>query len=112
SLRSMRRAPVVTLAVLATLAIGIGANTAIFSVVHAILIKPLPYPEADRLVSVSLASPVMRIDDLDSAPFFYLTSREQSRTLDGVGLWSLQAVNVTGRETPERVQALRVTADI
>jgi hypothetical protein len=63
----MRRAPVVTLAVLATLAISIGANTAIFSVVNAVLIKPLAYPDADRLISVSLAFPVMRIDDLESA---------------------------------------------
>ena len=112
SVRSMRRTPVVTLAVLATLAIGIGANTAIFTVVNAILIKPLPYPDADRLVSLSLASPVMRIDDLESAPYVYLTQRDQSRTLEGVGLWNLQAVNVTGREEPERVMALRVTADI
>jgi predicted permease len=112
SIRSMRRAPVVTLAVLATLAIGIGANTAIFSVVNAILIKPLPYPEADRLISVSLASPVMRISDLDSAPYAYFTQRDQSRTLEGVGLWRLQAVNITGRGEPERVMALRATADI
>ena len=112
SLRSMRRTPVVTLAVLATLAIGIGANTAIFSVVNAILIKPLPYPDADRLISVSLASPRMRIDDMESAAYFYLTTRDQSRTLAGVGLWNLQAVNVTGREDPQRILALRVTADI
>jgi hypothetical protein len=112
SLRSMRRTPVVTLAVLATLGIGIGANTAIFSVINGVLIKPLPYADADRLISVSLASQVMRIDDLDSAPFLYLTARDQSRTLDGVGLWRLQAVNVTGRDEPERITALRVTADI
>ena len=108
----MGRTPPVTLAVLATLAIGIGANTAIFTVVNGVLIKPLPYPDADRLVSISLASPVMRIDDLDSAAYVYLTQRDESRTLEGVGLWSLQAVNVTGREEPERVVALRVTADI
>jgi predicted permease len=112
SLRSMWRAPVVTLAALATLAIGIGANTAIFSVVNGVLIKPLPYPDADRLVSISLTSRVMRIGDLESAPYVYLTQRDESRTLDGVGLWNLQAVNVTGREEPERVMALRVTADI
>ena len=112
SVRAMRRAPVVTLAVLATLAIGIGANTAIFSVVNAILIQPLPYPGADRLVSLSLSSPVMRISDLESAPYVYLTQRDKSRTLADVGLWALQAVNVTGREEPERVMALRVTAGI
>jgi predicted permease len=112
SLRSMWRTPPVTAAVLATLAIGIGANTAIFGVVNGVLIKPLPYPDADRLISVSLASPVMRIADLESAPYLYLTSRDQSRTLEGVGLWRLQAVNVTGRGEPERVMALQVTADI
>jgi predicted permease len=112
SLRSMRRTPALTLAVLGTLAIGIGANTAIFSVINGVLIKPLPYPDADRLISISLASPVMRIADLDSAPYVYLTQRDESRTLDGVGLWSLRAVNVTGRAEPERVMALRVTADI
>ena len=61
SLRSMRRTPVVTIAVLATLAVGVGANTAIFSVINGVLIKPLPYPDADRLISVSLTSRVMQI---------------------------------------------------
>jgi predicted permease len=112
SLRSMRRAPVVTFAVLATLAIGIGANTAVFSVIDGVLLEPLPYPDADRLISVSLASHVMKIDDLDSAPFVYFISREQSRTLEGIGLWRLREVNVTGRREPERVVALAVTADI
>jgi predicted permease len=112
SVRSMARTPVVTLAVLATLAIGIGANTAIFSVVHGVLIRPLPYPDADRLVSISHTSPVLRIDDLGSAPFLYFTERDQNRTLEGVGLWSTQAVNITGRGEPERILALRVTADV
>jgi predicted permease len=112
SLRSMARTPVVTLAVLATLAIGIGANTAIFSVVNGVLIRPLPYPEADRLISISHTSPVLRIDDLGSAPFLYFTERDENRTLEGVGLWSTQAVNITGRGEPERVLALRVTADV
>ncbi|HEX5109399.1 MAG TPA: ABC transporter permease [Vicinamibacterales bacterium] len=112
SIRSMRRTPALTLAVLGTLAIGIGANTAIFTVINGVLIKPLPYPDADRLVSISLASHVMRIADLESAPYVYLTQRDQSRTLERVGLWNLQAVNVSGREAPERAMTLRVTADI
>ena len=112
SIRSMRRTPSLTLAVLGTLAIGIGANTAIFTVINGVLIKPLPYPDADRLVSISLASHVMRIADLESAPYVYLTQRDQSRTLERVGLWNLQAVNVSGREAPERAMTLRVTADI
>src|SRR5262245_56400486 len=51
SLRSIRRTPVVTFAVIATLAVGIGANTMIFSVINGVLIKPLPYPDPDRLIT-------------------------------------------------------------
>jgi predicted permease len=112
SLRSVARTPAVTLAALATLAIGIGANTAIFSVVNGILIRPLPYPEANRLVWISHTSPVLRIDDLGSAPFLYFTQRDENRTLEGIGLWSTRAVNITGRGEPERILALQATADV
>ena len=57
SLRSMWRTPVTSLAVVATLAIGIGANIAIFSVVNGVLIKPLPYPDPERLITMSHAAP-------------------------------------------------------
>jgi predicted permease len=112
SLRSMRRTPIVTCAVLATLAVGIGANTAVFSVVNGVLIRPLPYPDADRLVSISHASPVLRIADLESAFFLYLTERDENRTFEGIGLWRTRAVSVAGRDTPERVMELRLTADV
>jgi hypothetical protein len=81
SLRSLRRTPVVALSVIATLAIGIGANTAIFSVVNGVLIKPLPYPDAERVIDMSHGAAGLNIDDLDSSPFLYFTEREQTRTL-------------------------------
>ena len=62
SLRGLSRRPAFTFAAVVTLAIGIGATTAIFSVVYSVLIKPLPYPNADELVRVSHAAPGVNID--------------------------------------------------
>jgi predicted permease len=112
TLRSLRRAPVVTLAVIATLAIGIGATTAIFAVVNAVLVRPLPYRDADRLIAISHASPGSGLDDVGSAPFLYFTEREAKQTFDSVGLWSIGAASVTGRGQPEQVRRLLVTHEI
>src|SRR5215467_6165673 len=106
SFRSMRRTPVVTLAVIATLAIGIGANTAIFSVINGVLIKPLPYPDADRLVLVSHTAPGINVADLGSSPFLYFIEREQNQTFDGVGLVGEITSTITGRGEPEVVHRL------
>ena len=110
--RSMLRTPVVTVAVVATLGIGIGANTTIFSIVNAVVIKPLPYPDADRLINVSHNAPGVNIDDLGSAPYLYFAEREQNRTFEGIGLWRTGATNVTGDGDPERVLTLSVTPDV
>jgi predicted permease len=111
-MRSMRRTSSVTLAVIFTLAIGIGANTAIFSVVNGVLIKPLPYPDSDRLITMSHTAPGVNVADVASAPFLYFTEREQNRTLEGVGLLGLGPATVTGRGEPELVRRLSVTSDI
>ena len=112
SLQSMKRAPVVTLAVIATLAIGIGANTAIFSIINAVLLKPLPFPDSDRLIVMSHTAPGVNVADVSSAPFLYFTEREQNRTLEGVGLLAQGSATVTGRGEPELVRRLFVTSDI
>ncbi len=112
SLRSLRRAPVVTLAAIATLAIGIGATTAIFGVVNAVLIRPLPYPDSDRLISLSHAAPGVNVDNLDSAAYLYFTEREATQTFESVGLWTIGAAIVTGRGEPEQVRRLLVTHEI
>jgi len=81
SLRSMRRTPVMTIAVVATLAIGIGANTAVFSVVNGILIKPLPYSDPERLVSVAHVAPGIQLSDsrdVGSSLFLEPTSISQA----------------------------------
>jgi putative ABC transport system permease protein len=103
---------VVTLSVVVTLGIGIGANTTIFSIVNSVLIKPLPYPDADRLITVSHRAPGVNIDDLGSAPYLYFIEREENRTLEGIGLWRNGIAAVTGKGEPERVSSLTVTADV
>jgi predicted permease len=108
-LRRLRQSPVFTLASVLTLALGIGANVAIFSVVNGILIKPLPYHEPDRLITVDTAAPGVNLKSAGMAPFLYFTYREQSRTLEDVGMWTGESVSITGLAEPEQVQAFDVT---
>jgi predicted permease len=108
SLRSLLRRPTFTFAAVVTLALGIGATTAIFSVVYSVLIKPLPYPNADELVRIRHSQ--AEIDtDLTSSPTMYFTYRDENRTLASIGLWQEEAATLTGFGEPERVGALRVT---
>lgn len=102
-----RRAGFTTVAVL-TLALGIGANTAIFSVVHAVLLRPLPYADADRLVR---ATRVIREADFElTAAADYLDWRDQNRLFSGVAAYILQAATLEGTERPERLQMARISA--
>jgi predicted permease len=94
---------------LITLAVGVGANTAIFSVVEGVLLKPLPYPEADRLAGVWLTAPGVGIKELNLSPSAYFIMRDQSETFEDLGVFTGDSVNVTGIAEPEQVQALLVT---
>ena len=85
-LRRLGRAPMFTAVTLLTLAIGIGANTAIFSVLEGVLLKPLPYPHPEQLVTVSHTAPGWKIKDMSASPSTYFIYREQSRTFEDVGL--------------------------
>ena len=107
--RRLLRTPAFTLATLVTLALGIGANTAIFSVVDSVLLKPLPFPEADRLVGLWQTAPGVDIKDLNASIADYVTYREESRTLADVAIWNGTSVNVTGVAEPERVDGLTAT---
>jgi len=108
-LRSLGRAPLFTAVALLTLAVGIGANTAIFSVVNGILLKPLPYPHPEELVAVWLAAPGINIKDLNLALPDYFIFREQNRTFQDLGVYMGYTVNITGLGEPEHASGLLVT---
>jgi hypothetical protein len=107
--RRLLKTPLFTLVAAATLAIGIGANTAIFSVVRGVLLRPLPFHDPERLVGVSLAAPGLGIPIMTLSPAFYLIAREEGQVFEDVGLFGRGAVSVTGTGEPERVQVLFVT---
>ena len=111
SLRSMRRTPVVSVAVIATLAIGIGANTAIFSVVNSVLIRPLPYPEPDALVGVWNAAQFQGVtsNNIRLSSTMYLSYRNHNETFKDFGVWHPEAANVTGIGEPEEVHTIVLT---
>jgi putative ABC transport system permease protein len=108
-LRSLARMPLFTGITVLTLALGIGANTAIFSVIEGVILKPLPYPRSDELVSLDHAALGVNLESAGAAPFQYFTYREEGRVFQDVGLYSTGTVSITGRAEPEEVPALFVT---
>src|SRR5215472_11593483 len=113
-LRRFGHAPMFTSIALVTLALGIGASTAIFSVVNGVLIKPLPYSEAQQLVGVwHLAPGVKGISgNINCSPTMYFTYREENHTFQDVGIWSNGGISVTGLGEPEQVRTVNVTYGI
>jgi predicted permease len=108
--RMLRKSPAFTLIALLTLAIGIGANTAIFSVVNTVLLRPLPYKNPDRLVMLWQISSIFGRGGA-SAPE-YLDYRERNRVFRNVGAYDSLSFNLTGSREPLRVKAARVTASL
>jgi putative ABC transport system permease protein len=104
ALRGMARRPLFTAIVLATLALGIGANAAIFSVVNGILLRPLPFAEADRIVAFSHEDPYWSI----SEPEFMDYARDV-KSLTRLAAYQPIETSLTGEGEPERVQAARVS---
>ena len=109
AVRSLRRHWRFTAAAVLTLAIGIGATTTIFSVVYGVLIKPLPYPNADELVSLRHMAPGVTASKLGLASSMYVTYRDENHVFDQIGLWSNSERTVTGLSEAEQVGALAVT---
>ena len=108
-LRRLWRAPVFTVITLITLAAGVGANIAVFSVVEGVLLKPLPYPNPQSLVGVWHTAPGLNLDDVNMAPANYFIYREQNRVFEDIGIYQGDSVSVTGQGNPEQVPALDVT---
>jgi putative ABC transport system permease protein len=92
-----------------TLALGIGASTAVFSVVYGVLLKPLPFPEAERLVSVLHRAPAVNLDEVNQGPATWFTYLDNQRSFDAIGAWESDEVSITGRGDPEQVEVLTVS---
>jgi putative ABC transport system permease protein len=111
ALRNLLRRPTFTLIAVVTLALGIGANTAIFSAINALLLKPLPFPELDRVVAVWDKLPSRGVMHNEVAVANYLDWQSQSQSFEQLALYRWWSANLTGIDPPERIQGFLVTAN-
>src|SRR5712692_933955 len=113
-LRALRHNPMFTAVALLTIAIGIGANTAVFSVVNSVLLKPLNYPNAEQLVSLHQIAPgAPGLADFESglhlSPSMYFTYAEHNRAFQSLGVWNTGTASITGLAEPEQVRTVEVS---
>src|SRR5215203_3791346 len=109
SLRMFRQSPGFTVAAVAALALGIGANTAIFSIINVVLLKPVPFPEVDRLVVFQTTGTQGPFNAGSPAKFQHW--REQTSIVEDVSAYTSNVVNLTAGGFPEQIRAGRVSAD-
>ncbi len=110
--RKLTRSPSFTLVAVLTLALGIGANAAIFTVVHSILIRPLPYPDQNALVVPQHTAPGMGVTDVPHSEATYLIYAQENRVFQEIGVYRQDALNLTGGQEPERVPAVQATHEV
>jgi predicted permease len=110
--RMLVRQPGFTLAAIAVIALGIGANTAIFSVVNTVMLRPLPYQNPDELVMVWETSPKLGFPHNDVAPANFIDWRDENRVFTHIAAFGGTSVSLTGRGEPERIEGQRVSASL
>src|SRR5688572_4857473 len=110
--RTLRRSAGVTAVIVVSLAIGIGANSAVFSVVSGLLLKPLPYPEPDRLAVLWLRSPGINIPQDWPSPGQYIDVKNENRSFELMSISQGRGGTLLGMERPERVEALRTSSSL
>ncbi len=110
-LRMLRKSPGVTALAVITLALGIGANTAIFSNVNALLLRPFSFPDLDRVASVYETVPKQDANDVKAAPANFRDWTEQNKTFEHLAAFHGWDANLTGEGVAERVEGYKVTAD-
>ena len=109
TLRRLMRAPGFTAISLITLAVGIGANTAIFSLIEGVMLKPLPYPHPDELIALWHTAPGVNITELNVSPSQYFVYSAECRVCQDVSLWTGGTSSVTGLAEPEQVPVIYAT---
>jgi predicted permease len=112
SLRGLLARPAFVVVAVLTLALGIGANTAIFSVLHGVLLRPLPYPDGERLVQIRNVYPSMGLQDAGTSIPDYLDRREQAGALEDIAMYTFQSYNLAEAGAPERLTGLRATPSL
>jgi putative ABC transport system permease protein len=109
TVRKLMRAPLFTTVAILTLAVGIGSNAAIFSVVNGVLLKPLPFEDPETLVGIWHTAPGLGFPEVNQSPGLHFTYASESRAFESVGMWDNGSVSVTGLDEPEQVESIQVT---
>jgi predicted permease len=112
ALRGLLKSPGFTAIAILTLGLGIGANTAVFSLVNGILIHPLPFPEAERLVGLWHTAPGVGFPIIEQSDATYLNYRDHARSFEDMALFTGGSRNLTDGGEPERIEAAFVTASL
>ena len=112
AVRTLRKAPVFTTAIVLTMALSIGANTAIFSVVNAVLIRPLPFAAPDRLMQVAEKNDRLNIATFAASVLNYLSWKEQNRSFQDLGAIGAGTYALTGRGDPEQINGATISPSL
>ncbi|HYH97703.1 ABC transporter permease, partial [Hyalangium sp.] len=110
ALRVLRKSPGFAVAAVLALALGIGANSAVFSVVNGVLLRPMPFAEPERLVRIFGNFHGIGLERISVSVIEYRDYREVPRTLASVAAFTDADVTLTGQDVPERLRAITATA--